>query len=151
MRNVKSTVVITTDNFIKNIIEKKSKLDHKTFGLGMNPEFLKEGSAIYDFMNPDRIVFGYEDDKALKILKNLYKPFDCEKILVNTRTAEFIKYANNTILASQISLSNELSLLASKLSNVDFAKVLHGVQSDYRWNPKYKNKSIKPEILSYQS
>ena len=148
---VKSTVVPgTTDNIIKNIIEKKSNLDHKTFGLGMNPEFLKEGSAIYDFMNPDRIVFGYEDDKALKILKNLYKPFDCQKILVNTRTAEFIKYANNTILASQISLSNELSLLASKLSNVDFTKVLHGVQSDYRWNPKFENKSIKPDILSYQ-
>ena len=69
---VKSTVVPgTTDNVIKKIIEKNSNLDHKNFGLGMNPEFLKEGSAISDFMNPDRIVFGYEDEKALKILNNL--------------------------------------------------------------------------------
>ncbi len=148
---IKSTVIPgTTDHIIKNIIEKNSNLVHTDFGLGMNPEFLKEGSAIYDFMNPDRIVFGYEDDKALNILKNLYKPWDCKKILVNTRTAEFIKYANNTILASQISLSNELSLLASRLTKVDFTKVIDGVQSDYRWNPKYENKSIKPEILSYQ-
>ena len=148
---VKSTVVPgTTDTVVKKILEEESQLKHEEFGLGMNPEFLKEGSAISDFMNPDRIVFGFEDKKALKGLKELYKPWECSKIIVNTRTAEFIKYANNTILASQISLSNELSLLASKLSFIDMTKVIEGVQSDYRWTIEHNGKRIKPQVLSYQ-
>ena len=148
---VKSTVIPgTTDTVVKNILEKKSNLKHHQFGLGMNPEFLKEGSAISDFMNPDRIVFGTDDEKSLKVLENLYSPWECQKIIVNTRTAEFIKYANNTILASQISLSNELSLLASKLSKIDIMKVIEGVQSDYRWSFKLNEKLIKPQITTYQ-
>ena len=116
----------------------------------MNPEFLREGSAVADFMNPDRIVFGFEDEKVLTFLEKIYQPWKCKKIIVNTRTAEFIKYTNNTILASQISLSNELSLLASKLSCIDMTKVTEGFQSDYRWTVEHNGKKLKPEVLSYQ-
>tara|TARA_B100000212_G_C27373015_1_gene533429 strand:+ start:185 stop:1540 length:1356 start_codon:yes stop_codon:yes gene_type:complete len=148
---VKSTVVPgTTDTVIRNILEKESGYSLDKFGLGMNPEFLKEGSAIYDFMHPDRIIFGTEDEKSLFTLERLYKSWDCKKIIVNSRTAEFIKYTNNTILASQISLSNELSLLASKIGEIDFQKVLEGFQSDYRWSSKNKDGFNRPEILSYQ-
>ena len=93
---VKSTVVPgSTDTLVRKVIEKASGKKLNEFGLGMNPEFLREGSAIKDFMNPDRIVLGYEDEKTKKILIEIYKFWDCEKILVNTRTAELIKYTNN--------------------------------------------------------
>ncbi len=147
---IKSTVVpTTTDTFFKDILENSSDYKHPHFGLGMNPEFLREGSAVSDFNYPDRLVFGSEDDMTLDALKRLYKYFDCHKILVNTRTAEFIKYVNNSLLAMQISFSNEMANLANNIKNIDYQDVLEGVLSDHRWNtPKLKNSS-SPEIAKY--
>lgn len=148
---IKSTVTPgTTDGFVKAILKSESGLNTSEVGLGMNPEFLREGNAIKDFMNPDRIVFGCDDDLILRIFKEIYKPWNCQKLIVNARTAEFIKYASNTILASQISLSNELSNLAHAITGIDMHKVLEGVHSDKRWSPNINGKIIKPEILSYQ-
>ena len=148
---VKSTVVpSTTDTIVRNIIEKESYKKLGQFGIGMNPEFLREGSAIEDFMNPDRIVFGYDDKQTLKLLKKLYKPWDCDKIAVNTRTAEMIKYANNSLLATQISAVNELANIASGIKNIDILDVMKGVYLDKRWSPIISGKKrIHPDILSY--
>ena len=147
---VKSTVVpSTTDDFVRNIIEEVSGKKLGSFGIGMNPEFLKEGDAIDDFMFPDRIVIGFEDEKTKLLLNEMYSPWDCDKLYVNSRTAEMIKYSNNTILACQISINNELSNLASKIGGIDYMDVINGVSLDKRWSPIINNKRIKPQILSY--
>lgn len=147
---IKSTVLpTTTDTFIRKLIEKYSGKKLGQFGLGMNPEFLREGSAINDFMNPDRIIIGTEDFQTQKNLEELYKNFNCEKILVNTRTAELIKYANNSLLALLISATNEISNLSALIGKIDIKDVMRGVKLDKRWNPIINNKRIYPGILEY--
>lgn len=148
---IKSTVIPgTTDTFVKNILEKESGKLLGQFGLGMNPEFLREGNAVQDFDNPDRIIFGYEDNKTLFLLKQLYYPWNVSKISMNSRSAEFVKYSNNVLLASQISIINELANFSHDLGNVEFEKILKGVHSDRRWSPILKNgKKISPDILTY--
>ena len=148
---IKSTVVPgTTDTLVRHIIEENSGKKLGQFGLGMNPEFLREGNAIDDFTHPDRIVLGYEDPKALEMLHELYNPWDCEKIAVNTRTAEMIKYANNCLLATQISAVNELANIAAAVGGIDILDVMKGVHLDKRWNPILPDgKRANPDILSY--
>ena len=120
------------------------------FGLGMNPEFLREGHAVEDFQNPDRIVFGFEDKKTLKNLRRMYKPWDCEKIEVNSRSAEMMKYVNNALLATLISTVNEYSNIARQVENIDFEKVMKGVHLDNRWSPLDKNgQKVSPRIIDY--
>ncbi len=86
---VKSTVLPgTTEGVVKSIIEKESgKKEFKDFGLAMNPEFLREGNAVEDFFNPDRIVIGVKDEKTKSILEELYKPFSCPKLFTDIKTA----------------------------------------------------------------
>ena len=104
---VKSTVIPgTTDGIVKAEIEAASDLCFPAFGLGMNPEFLREGEALEDFMEPDRLVLGYEDAQSLACLEELYAPWHCDKVCVNTRTAELIKYANNSLFSTQKSSIN---------------------------------------------
>jgi UDPglucose 6-dehydrogenase/GDP-mannose 6-dehydrogenase len=147
---VKSTVIpTTTDTIVKNILEQESGKKIGEFGLGMNPEFLKEGEAIDDFINPDRVVIGYEDELTKQYLDEIYSPWDCDKIYVNTRTAEMIKYTNNTLLACLISMNNELANVASTLGNIDYNNVIKGVISDKRWSPIINNKRITSSISSY--
>ena len=147
---VKSTVVPgTTDSFVKDIIENESGKKLGDFGLGMNPEFLREGVAIKDFMYPDRVVIGYEDEKTRSLLKKMYSPWNCEKLFCNTRTAEMIKYSSNTLLACLISMNNELSNLTSRIGNIDYMDVIEGVSLDKRWSPIIDNKRVKPSIISY--
>ena len=148
---IKSTVIPgTTDTIVRKIIEENSGKKLGQFGLGMNPEFLREGNAIDDFMNPDRVVIGYEDNKTKKLLMKLYSPWKCDKIYVNTRSAEMIKYANNSLLATQISTANELANIASAIGNIDIMDVMNGVFADKRWSPILKNNNrISPEILTY--
>ena len=147
---VKSTVVPgTTDTFVRQIIEDESGKKIGDFGLGMNPEFLREGDAIIDFMQPDRIVLGHEDGLALERLEELYAPWDCEKIRVNSRTAEMIKYANNCLLATQISATNELANIAAAIGGIDIMDVMQGVHLDGRWSPMLADKRVSPGILSY--
>jgi UDPglucose 6-dehydrogenase/GDP-mannose 6-dehydrogenase len=147
---IKSTVIPgTTDTFVRKEIEKYSKKKIGEFGLGMNPEFLREGNAVEDFLNPDRIVLGYETKKTLMMMKKLYASWKVDKLYVNTRTAELIKYTNNILLATQISTLNEIANLSSSLGNIDITQVVRGVHLDKRWNPIINNKRSNPGILNY--
>lgn len=147
---VKSTVIpSTTDTVVRREIELASGKLFGAFGLGMNPEFLREGEAIEDFMNPDRIILGYEDDLTRIRLEELYKGWDVDKVRVNTRTAELIKYANNAILATLISTVNEIANLAGALGGIDILDVINGVQLDKRWSPMINNHRVFPHILTY--
>jgi UDPglucose 6-dehydrogenase len=147
---VKSTVLPgVTDTFVRGIIEKVSGKKLGQFGLGMNPEFLREGDAISDFMEPDRVVLGYEDERTRAFLDELYSPWNCDKLHVNTRTAELIKYSNNALLATQISAVNEIANLAAAIGGIDVLDVIHGVQTDKRWNPIINGKRVEPTIITY--
>ncbi len=150
---VKSTVVPgTTDTVVREELEKASgKALGEGFGLGMNPEFLREGEAIEDFMEPDRIVLGHEDEKTLERLRALYAPWNVDKLAVNTRTAELIKYANNCLLATQISAVNEIANLAAAVGGIDVMDVMAGVHLDKRWNPILETGvgRADPKILTY--
>ena len=133
---VKSTVVPgTTANILSKILEKELGSENNNWGIGMNPEFLREGSAVKDFMEPDRIVLGANSESAKNYMQLLYSTFEVPKIITNTTTAEFIKYSNNTLLALLISFSNELSRIADKLPGVDIKDVMKGIHLDNRWSP----------------
>ena len=150
---VKSTVVPgTTDDVVLPILEKESgKQAGKDFGVGMNPEFLREGEAVSDFMNPDRIVLGGIDDRTHELLDEVYRVFDGVDILkTNNRTAEMIKYTANSLLATLISFSNEIGNLCSELGEVDVVEVMNGVHKDKRFSPILENgERISPGFLSY--
>lgn len=147
---IKSTVLPgTTDTLVKEIIESGSGRVFPNFGLGMNPEFLREGNAVQDFLDPDRIVIGHEDPRTLSMMQELYEPWSCEKVVVNSRTAEFIKYANNILLATQISAVNELANLSAVVGGIDILDVIEGVTLDKRWRPLVDGKRVSPGILSY--
>lgn len=135
---VKSTVIPgTTEEVVKPIIEKESgKKAFEDFGLAMNPEFLREGNAVEDFFNPDRIVIGVKDEKTKSILDELYKQFNCPKLFTDIKTAEMIKYTSNAFLATKISFANEIGNICKKLG-IDVYKVFEGVGLDHRINPAY--------------
>lgn len=148
---VKSTVIpTTTDTFVKNIIEEESGKKAGEFGLVMNPEFLREGEAVMDFMRPDRIVIGAYDDRSFEVFKNLYEDFFQAPILrVSLRTAELIKYASNSLLAMLISYSNEIASISEAVENIDVEEVLYGVSLDKRLSPQIDGKRIRPNIIKY--
>ena len=131
---VKSTVVPgTTRGLVTETVLAASGGPRDKFGIGMNPEFLREGCAISDFQFPDRIVLGHEDSIALAHLEQMYSPFDVDKIKVNTATAELTKYANNMLLALQISAANEIANVAAVVGGIDPMDVIRGVVADARW------------------
>jgi UDPglucose 6-dehydrogenase/GDP-mannose 6-dehydrogenase len=135
---VKSTVVpTTTDEVVLPILEETSgKTAGIDFGVGMNPEFLREGEAIHDFMFPDRIVFGGMDQRTIDALEELYGVFDgADKLRTNNKTAEMIKYASNSLLATMISFSNEIANLCSAIGDIDVVDVMKGVHLDKRLTP----------------
>jgi UDPglucose 6-dehydrogenase/GDP-mannose 6-dehydrogenase len=148
---VKSTVLPgTTDTVVRQTLEQHSRMTLGDFGLGMNPEFLREGRAVQDFMEPDRIVFGHEDPQTLSLLEELYAPWDCDKVRVNSRTAEMAKYVSNCLLATQISTVNELANLAAALGAVDIMQVMEVIHLDRRWNPILPGVGrVRPDILTY--
>ena len=150
---VKSTVVPgTSDEVVLPIVEEASgKKAGDAFGVGMNPEFLKEGEAIVDFMNPDRIVLGGTDAKTLAVMEELYAVFpDVDQLSTNCKTAEMIKYTANSLLATMISFSNEIGNLCSAVGNVDVTEVMQGVHLDKRLSPILENGDrIKPSFTSY--
>jgi len=129
---VKSTVIPgTTGGVVRRALEAASgKQAGRDFGLGMNPEFLTEGTAVEDFMNPDRLVFGGIDARTHAVLDELYRSFDAAvpRITTNPTTAEMIKYASNAVLATMISFSNEIARLCSAVGGVD--GVSHGEELD---------------------
>ncbi|SHS25556.1 UDP-glucose 6-dehydrogenase [Mycobacteroides abscessus subsp. abscessus] len=131
---IKSTIPpSSTSESIKPFIEKLGIKVGLDVGLANNPEFLREGSAWDDFMNPDRIVIGLEDVKSEKVLKKIYAPFHAPIYLVSLNTAEFIKYLSNTLLATLISFSNEQSLIAKSIGDIDIKKAFQILHRDKRW------------------
>src|SRR5437868_10258216 len=132
----KSTVPVGTADQVKAAIEaelRKRKLD-TPFAIVSNPEFLKEGAAIEDFMRPDRIVIGCEDARAIALLRQLYAPFqrNHERIMtMSVRSAELTKYAANAMLATRISFMNEIANLAEALG-ADIEEIRRGIGSDPR-------------------
>ncbi len=140
---VKSTVLPgTTRNIIKPLIEEKTgKKAGIDFGLGMNPEFLREGVAVDDFLKPDRLVNGFYDDKTKNILKELYKDFSCPTVETNLTGAEMIKYASNCFLAAKISFINEIGNYCKKLG-IDVYDVADGMGLDNRIERSFLNAGI---------
>ena len=135
----KSTVPVGTADKVKETIEEELKKrfpDGAPFGFDVvsNPEFLKEGDAISDFMKPDRVIVGANNEKSMKVMKELYRPFTLNHerfIPMDVRSAELTKYAANAILATKISFINEISRIAEALG-ADINKVRVGIGSDRR-------------------
>ncbi|SES72480.1 GDP-mannose 6-dehydrogenase [Natronincola peptidivorans] len=148
---VKSTVVpATSDTIVKNLLEKASDKMIGEIGLAMNPEFLREGKAVEDFMYPDRIVIGAHDHRSFETMKNIYKDFFNAPILhVNLRTAEMIKYTSNALLATLISFSNEIAALCEKTKNIDVKEVMEYVTLDKRFNPRIDKQLVNPGMNNY--
>ncbi|MDB9936430.1 UDP-glucose/GDP-mannose dehydrogenase family protein [Candidatus Pelagibacter sp.] len=128
----KSTVPVTTGDEIEKIISKK--ISKKLFSVVSNPEFLREGEAIRDFLYPDRVVVGTNDKKSNKILKNLYSPLiskGAKYVNTSRRAAELIKYASNAFLATKITFINEIANLCEKI-NVNVEDISIGMGLDKR-------------------
>ncbi len=130
---VKSTVVpSTTESVVKPILEKSSgKKSSSDFGLCMNPEFLQEGSALKDSMEPSRIVVGSEDKRAGRMLLDLYGPIKAPKISTDIKSAEMVKYASNVFLATKITYANEIANMCLRLG-IDSEPVLGATGLDPR-------------------
>ena len=133
----KSTVPVGTAREVAAIIRKANpKAD---FDIASNPEFLREGSAIGDFMRPDRVVIGVESDRARDVLKELYRPLyllETPMVITNLETAELIKYASNAFLAAKISFINEISVLCEK-TGADIKAISKGMGLDKRIGSKF--------------
>jgi UDPglucose 6-dehydrogenase len=140
---IKSTVLPgTIEDMIIPILERESgKKAYVDFGIGSNPEFLKEGSAVDDFFHTDRIVFGSNDESTRELLENLYRPLNVPLFSTNIRTSEMVKYASNAFLATKISFANEIGNLCKELG-IDSYEVFAGVGLDNRINPYFFRSGI---------
>ena len=137
----KSTVPVGTADKVSEVISKElsSRNSELNFQVASNPEFLKEGAAVEDFMKPDRIVIGTEDTSAIDTFKKLYAPFNRnhdKMVFMDARSAELTKYAANIMLATRISLMNELANMADLLG-ADIEAVRKGIGSDPRIGPSF--------------
>jgi UDPglucose 6-dehydrogenase len=145
---VKSTVPPdTTENLVKKNIEKQSgKTCGKHFQLCFNPEFLREGNAIYDTLNPDYIVIGEYNKKSGDALEQVYKQFYGKNnppiVRTNLPTAELIKYANNTFLATKISFINTFANVCEKIPGADVKKIAEAIGKDHRIGPHFLNAGL---------
>lgn len=126
----KSTVPVNTWQWIKHTVNLYNK-GGTEFDVAVNPEFLREGSAVNDFLHPDRIVIGVENEKAKKVLLEIYKKINCPKIVTNLSTAEIIKHASNSFLATKISFINSVAILCEKVG-ADIVEVARGMGDDPR-------------------
>jgi len=132
----KSTVPVGTADKVRNAVTAalEEKGSTTEFSVVSNPEFLKEGAAVDDFLKPDRIVVGADDDRAVEMMRELYAPFNRNHervIIMDIRSAEMTKYAANAMLATKISFMNEMANLA-ELLGADIENVRHGIGADPR-------------------
>jgi UDPglucose 6-dehydrogenase len=135
---VKSTVVPGTTEGLIDIFEESGKKAGEDFGVCMNPEFLREGTALDDFLHPDRIVIGELDERSGDQLEKIYSKFDAPVMRTSLEAAELIKYASNSLLATKISFINEIGNLCKKL-DVDVYEVADGVGMDSRLKRDFLN------------
>jgi UDPglucose 6-dehydrogenase len=140
---VKSTVLPgTTRDVMLPILEKESgSRVGEGFGLATNPEFLREGEAVKDFLEPDRIVIGYHDPRSRGILKELYKSFSCPIVETSLSAAEMIKYASNAFLATKISFINEIGNICKRIE-IDAYEVADGIGLDKRIGREFLDSGI---------
>jgi UDPglucose 6-dehydrogenase len=136
----KSTVPVETGEWVKSTILTYVKSKMK-FDVASNPEFLREGSAINDFMHPDRIVIGVESKKAREILINLYKPLNAPLVITNIKSAELIKHASNAFLATKISFINAISRICDEVG-ADVKEVAEGMGLDKRIGRSFLNAGL---------
>jgi len=134
----KSTVPVGTGEWTKEEIKKYYKGD---FSVVSNPEFLREGSALKDFLEPDRIVIGVEDEKAKEIMLDIYSSIKAPKIITDIRSAELIKYVANAFLATKISFINEIANICERVGG-DVKKVAEGIGYDKRIGKSFLNAGI---------
>jgi UDPglucose 6-dehydrogenase len=128
---VKSTVPVGTSHRVRDVIRSKTR---RPFVIANNPEFLKEGAAINDFMKPDRVVCGVEDDRAAEMMRTLYEPFVRQGnpiLIMDVRSSEMVKYASNAMLACKISFINEIANLC-EYYGADIRSVREGMCADTR-------------------
>ena len=137
----KSTVPVGTGKKVKEVIQ--TELDNRNknykYDVVSNPEFLREGKAVYDFTHPDRIIIGTKSEKAREILREVYRPLylnDVPFVFTNLETAEMIKYASNAFLATKISFINEMSILCEKV-NANVQEVARAMGMDGRIGDKF--------------
>ena len=135
----KSTVPVGTADRVQGVMAERGLEEETDLDVVSNPEFLREGAAVDDFMKPDRVVIGTSSDKAADIMKRLYEPFVRQGnpiLVVDERSAEMIKYAANSLLATRISFMNEIANVCERVgANVD--KVRLGISKDHRIGPHF--------------
>lgn len=125
---VKSTVPVGTND---RVLEKLRGLSSVAFDVASNPEMLREGVAVNDFLRPSRIILGTRSPEATRSLQDLYAPIDCPKLVMSPRSAELVKYANNAFLATKISFINEIAHLADRVG-ANIEDIAAGIGTDPR-------------------
>jgi len=148
---IKSTVVPTTTESVvaDAIAESSGKNIGVEIGLATNPEFLQEGFAVDNFLDPDRVVIGGVDERSTTMVADLYASFDCPIVLTTPSNAEMIKYTSNALLATLISFSNEIAGVCETIPGLDVETVMEGLHLDRRLSPLVNDQRIRPGILSY--
>ncbi len=142
---IKSTIPpSTTRDRIIPFVESKGFLAGKDIGIATNPEFLREGHCWNDFIDADRIVLGVKDEHSERILRSLYQDFSAPVLCVSITGAEFIKYLSNTFLATMISFSNEMSVLADGIEDIDIKKAFQILHMDRRWKDGSMSSYVYP-------
>jgi UDPglucose 6-dehydrogenase len=136
----KSTVPVETGELVSTIIAENAEEQHRV-DVVSNPEFLREGSAVSDFMKPDRIVFGTNSAEAEAVMRDLYAPLDAPFVVTDVRTSEMIKYAANAFLATKISFMNEIANIC-ELVDVDVKSVGRGIGFDHRIGTQFMSPGI---------
>ena len=147
---VKSSVIPgTTDGAVLETLQTHRGRRTAPIGLCVNPEFLREGSAVDDFLRPDRIVIGADDETSGAALAAVYGGFGCPIVRTSCRNAELIKYASNAALAILVSFANEIAALCERMPGLDVDAVMDGLGLDRRWSPVVGDQRVAPEILAY--
>jgi UDPglucose 6-dehydrogenase len=136
----KSTVPVQTGKWVRTTIERYNKAG-TPFDVASNPEFLREGSAVEDFLHPDRIVVGVESERARALMTEVYAPIDAPIVFTDLASAELIKHASNAFLSMKISFANALSIVC-EASGADIRKVCGGIGMDKRIGPAFLEAGI---------
>lgn len=136
----KSTVPVETGKWVRETLE-HSVRKKVPFDVASNPEFLREGTAVNDFIHPDRIVIGVESKRAQQLLVELYKPFKAPLLVTDIASAELIKHASNAFLATKISFINAVACLCERVG-ADVEKVAKGMGADHRIGPSFLDAGV---------